>query len=256
MRRTVLVALSLTLVLAAFGLASAQSPGEKWFDFPADLPPDEYGNILIDRISTANNVKPVSFSHWKHRLRYTCRVCHFELGFEFKTNATEITEKLSGMGYYCGACHDGVTAFAHSESNCNKCHNGDLDYNSKKIKDVLNALPGGPYGNNIDWVKSYSRLKPAYSMFYSEQPLRFSRELSLEAELSNIPPAIFPHKPHVRELDCSNCHPQPFNIKKKTTEHFTMDYILDGQFCGACHMTVAFPVRDCAKCHKEIRTGG
>ena len=33
----------------------------------------------------------------------------------------------------------------------------------------------------------------------------------------------FLHEEHFAELDCSNCHPDVFNIKKKGTEAFTME---------------------------------
>ena len=50
----------------------------------------------------------------------------------------------------------------------------------------------------------------------------------------------------------TNCHPDVFNIKKKTTEHFEMRFILEGRFCGACHLTVAFPLNDCMRCHPAM----
>jgi len=28
-----------------------------------------------------------------------------------------------------------------------------------------------------------------------------------------------------------------------------MQYILETKFCGACHLTVAFPLDDCLRCH-------
>ena len=103
--------------------------------------PEEYGNIIIDRTSRNNNVKPVSFSHWLHRTKYTCRVCHFELGFEFNVNATDITEEDNKNGLFCGACHDGKIAFGHSAENCEKCHNGDISYGSEKFSELRSKLP-------------------------------------------------------------------------------------------------------------------
>ena len=64
---------------------------------------------------------------------------------------------------------------------------------------------------------------------------------------------MFPHWEHVQMLDCSNCHPEIFNLKKKTTKHFSMDNILKGKFCGACHLNVAFPMDPCKRCHPDIR---
>ena len=50
--------------------------------------------------------------------------------------------------------------------------------------------------------------------------MKFDKELLLEAEMSIIPPAIFPHKAHTAWLDCDNCHPDLFNIKKKGNAFF------------------------------------
>jgi c(7)-type cytochrome triheme protein len=84
------------------------------------------------------------------------------------------------------------------------------------------------------------------------EDISFDKELILESEWHNIPNAVFPHKAHTAWLDCNNCHPDPFNIKKKTTKHFEMRFILEGQFCGVCHMTVAFPMQDCKRCHPTV----
>lgn len=253
MRRLMLIIASLIVVMASTGLGLAETYNNPWWSFPKEVPPQDYGNVVIDRLSSVNNVKPVVFSHWRHRLKYTCRVCHFELGFEFKRNTTEITEKDSRMGYFCGACHNGSEVFDHTSDNCDKCHSGKRQYSSLDFKRVWNALPPAKYGNEIDWVRSARKLSREYSIFYSESPMKYKKKLVLEAELSNIPPVYFPHKSHVRELACSNCHPEPFNIRKKTTEHFTMEKILDGKFCGVCHMNVAFPMKDCKRCHPGIK---
>jgi c(7)-type cytochrome triheme protein len=67
-----------------------------------------------------------------------------------------------------------------------------------------------------------------------------------------IPPAVFPHKDHTVWLDCDNCHPDLFNIKKKGT-HFSMNELLNGNFCGVCHTKVAFPMDECKRCHPAMR---
>src|SRR5512141_286405 len=85
---------------------SAVAAEASWY-FPAPPPPEEFGNLLIDRASTKNKVLPVTFSHWSHRRRYTCQVCHSELEFGFKVNITPVTEAENRAGKYCGACHDG-----------------------------------------------------------------------------------------------------------------------------------------------------
>jgi c(7)-type cytochrome triheme protein len=248
------VALLLLSVLATALLAARTVGAEVLFEGLPALPiPPEYGNILMDRLSTKNRAKPVMFRHWTHRLRYTCRVCHFELEFEFKAGATPITERDNLVGGFCGACHDGNTAFDHGEDNCDRCHTGNVSRMQKKFDSIYKKLPHTRYGNRIDWVRAERITHPKYSLFSHEKPMGFEKELLLQAEMAIIPPAVFPHEQHTRVLDCSNCHPEIFNIKKKSTPHFSMDYILEKKFCGRCHYNVAFPLDDCKRCHPGMR---
>ncbi len=239
-------------------LGAALVTGAVWaqgrFPLPGLPPPDRYGTILMDRASTQAGVKPVVFVHWRHRARYSCRVCHFELEFALKTGATGITEEDNRHGMYCGACHDGKTAFAVTEEDsCARCHAGKIRSDRKAFQRFAEDLPQAPYGNRIDWVAAEGILKPRYALYTKEQPIQFQKKLVLQAEWLGIPPAVFPHGVHEVFLDCGNCHPEVFNIKKKTTKHFEMRYILQGEFCGACHLTVAFPLDDCRRCHPAMR---
>ena len=237
-----------TLVLVLNGTAFAQS-----WNIPPLPPPSEYGNILIDRLP-GKNEQPVIFSHWKHRVKYTCRVCHLELEFEMKVNTTEITEEKNKNGKFCGACHDGKIAFGHTPENCGKCHNGDITYGSAKFRD-LEAFPSSRYGNQVDWTAAVSKglIEPRQSLKdYKYTQDLFKKSLNMEPEWAKFPPAIFPHDVHNYWLDCANCHPSVFNIKKKTTEHFEMKYITKGKFCGLCHLSVAFPLNNCKRCHPDL----
>lgn len=228
-----------------------------YWDFPPTLPADEYGNILINRTSEKNGVKPATFSHWIHRRKHTCRVCHFELEFNMKANTTEITETANKSGRYCGTsgCHDGKIAFGHDKPNCEKCHNGNRAYGKEKFSE-LSSFPKTKFGNRINWVRALKKGLLAPLNYLTVQPpedITFGKTLMLEAEWQNIPPSIFPHKSHTQWLDCNNCHPDIFNIKKKTTKHFSMELNLKGEFCGVCHLTVAFPMNDCKRCHPDIK---
>ncbi len=226
-----------------------------YWRLPPLAAPKEYGNLLINRTSKTHGQKPVTFSHWSHRMQYACRVCHFELPFEMQVNATEITEEANRKGEFCGACHNGKTAFGHTDKNCKKCHNGDRSYGKKKFK-KLAKFPKSKFGNKINWVKAVKqgRINPKLSILdESYTPMPYNKLLKLEAEWSMIPDAFFPHEAHNRWLDCSNCHPDIFNIKKKTTKHFAMKYILEGRFCGVCHIDVAFPIDDCRRCHPDMK---
>lgn len=242
------------LLLAVLSLAGTAG-GTDFFNLPAPPPPDQYGNILIDRISTKNGVKPVSFSHRIHRMRYTCRVCHAELEFNMKTGSTEISESSSRSGRFCGACHNGKIAFKHN-GNCDRCHNGDREAGEDKFA-ALERLPFPRtfFGDGINWVEAVKqgKITPLNHLKVKSTSIPFEKTLLLEAEWSIIPPVIFPHKEHTAWIDCDGCHPDPFNIKRKTTPHFSMSAIMRGEFCGACHLNVAFPMNDCKRCHPGMK---
>ncbi|HAR46076.1 MAG TPA: hypothetical protein DCS42_16525 [Nitrospiraceae bacterium] len=242
-------------IIVSLGLLVGAVTAWAFWDLPVHPPAKEFGNFLINRTSEKNNVKPATFSHWVHRQKHTCRVCHFELDFSLKVNTTEITEAANKAGRFCGApgCHDGKTVFGHEKPHCEKCHNGDINYSKGKFP-ALKNFPKTKYGNEIDWVKALAQglIKPKNELTLPPADMSFEKMLSLEAEWSNIPPAVFPHKEHIAWLDCNNCHPDVFNIKKKTTKHFEMVRILKGEFCGACHLNVAFPMDDCKRCHPKM----
>ena len=242
--RSIWTAAMLTAAVAAAGV----------FDLPKPAPPDRYGTVLIDRAASSGRSKAVAFSHWRHRARFSCRVCHFELGFEMTTDATDITEEDNRNGLFCGACHDGETAFTVTDdASCARCHTGKIVKDKKAFQAFAEDLPDAPFGNEIDWVAARKTLSPRYALLGDDRPMDFDKDLELQANWFNIPPAVFSHRVHAEVLDCANCHPDVFNIKKKTTKHFEMRFILDGKFCGACHLTVAFPLDDCMRCHPGMR---
>jgi len=188
MRRAAVLAL---LIASAVG-------ADQRFKLPPLAPPELYGNMLIWRTTANASVKPVMFSHWSHRLRYTCRVCHLELDFAFKRNTTEITEAANRAGSYCGACHNGKIAFAHTAENCDKCHTGNVATSADIRK--LDDLPWAPYGNGVNWSAAIAAgtIKPAASLAPGYKPIALDTTLNLEAEWNFVPPAVFPHKEHVR----------------------------------------------------------
>jgi len=82
----------------------------------------EYGDVVLNRYSEAAGVRPVIFPHWFHRIRFRCKVCHHELGFEMRAGANDVTMKSLSQGEFCGMCHDGSVAWALE--NCDLCHSG------------------------------------------------------------------------------------------------------------------------------------
>jgi c(7)-type cytochrome triheme protein len=118
-------------------------------------------------------------------------------------------------------------------------------------------LPMAAFGNGIDWAKALKSgfVKPIKSVLTKRYDTQFPDKLRAPLKLGTTSPrsdVSFSHEEHFAELDCSSCHPYIFNIKKKGTETFSMDKNIYGNFCGACHMYVAFPMNDCKRCHPQM----
>ena len=82
----------------------------------------EYADVVLNRMAEAAGMRPVVFPHWFHRIRFRCKVCHAELGFKMRAGANQIQMTDIIDGRFCGACHDGETAW--SVENCDLCHSG------------------------------------------------------------------------------------------------------------------------------------
>lgn len=259
MFRHSVVRLAIHLAVFMLFLPLPAFPSHGDLQLPALPAPEEYGDVLIDRFSGKNKVMPVVFSHWVHRPNYTCRVCHVELGFSMKSSDTGIDCGGGKMtGKYCTVCHDNKTAFGpkgQNEDNCSRCHNANASPSRKKFAELKQKLPAAKFGDGIDWAKALTNglIKPKKSLSKDFTPMTLDRTLTLEAEMSGIPPAVFPHKIHAEWLDCVICHPDIFNIKKKTTKHFSMARILNNEFCGVCHLRIAFPMDECKRCHPSMK---
>jgi len=82
----------------------------------------EYADVVLNRNSEKEGVRPVIYPHWFHRIRFQCRVCHSEMGFEMRVGANNVTMEGIIDGKFCGACHNGEIAW--SVDNCDLCHSG------------------------------------------------------------------------------------------------------------------------------------
>ena len=82
----------------------------------------EYGDVVINNYADAAGIRPAVFPHWFHRIRFRCKVCHADLGFQFKAGGNKITMAKIIDGQFCGACHNGEIAW--SVENCSMCHSG------------------------------------------------------------------------------------------------------------------------------------
>jgi len=143
--------LSLTLV-----------PGFSFANSMLKLPflpsPENYGDVLMEKAVREKDVAPVAFSHLIHRVKYTCRVCHYELEFSMKSNDTPIICDNGKMrGTYCAACHNGKVAFGAEDKdgeNCSMCHARKAASSWKKFLELREKLPKSKFGNEIDWSKA------------------------------------------------------------------------------------------------------
>lgn len=81
-----------------------------------------YADIVFNRNAEAEGMRPVIFSHWFHRIRFRCKVCHHELGFVMRAGANDIAMSDIIDGKYCGICHNNEIAWG--VENCDMCHSG------------------------------------------------------------------------------------------------------------------------------------
>ena len=82
----------------------------------------EYADVVLNRNSEKNGMRPVVFPHWFHRIRFTCKVCHHELGFKMRAGSNDVKMDDLIDGKFCGACHNGDIAW--SVEKCDLCHSG------------------------------------------------------------------------------------------------------------------------------------
>ncbi|MFQ5693863.1 MAG: c(7)-type cytochrome triheme domain-containing protein, partial [Nitrospinota bacterium] len=130
-------------------------------------------------------------------------------------------------------------------------------------KDVYRALMTGLQGTPMpDFGEVFEEKEMAWAVVYYVLSLgekkrgvgfgvkgdvRFHREPGGPG----IPPATFPHWVHRIRFKCSACHPALFEMKAGANK-VSMDAILKGKFCGACHNgKVAWisSFETCTRCH-------
>ena len=101
----------------------------------------EYGDVVMNNYSNAANMRPVVFPHWFHRVRFSCKACHADLGIKFKAGGNEINMVKIIDGQFCGACHNGAVAW--SVENCDLCHSAKPGTPTQLHESTINLL-GGP----------------------------------------------------------------------------------------------------------------
>ncbi len=115
----------------------------------------------------------------------------------------------------------------------------------------LEYLPTDRYGF-VDWARAMreGKITPKDSLLGGPPPSppSFNKDVLIKSKLKFMPDVVFPHSAHNAWFNCAPCHPKMFK-KKAGASKISMLGIWGGQFCGRCHDKVAFPIRNCFKCH-------
>ncbi|GMR05060.1 MAG: hypothetical protein BMS9Abin23_0990 [Thermodesulfobacteriota bacterium] len=115
----------------------------------------------------------------------------------------------------------------------------------------LKFLPKDRYGF-VDWTKAVREgsIAPKDTLMgvAEEKGASFDADIIIKSKLDFMPDVLFPHSVHNDWLKCSVCHPKIFLARAGATP-ISMIGIWKGKFCGRCHDKVAFPIRNCFKCH-------
>jgi c(7)-type cytochrome triheme protein len=106
------------------------------------LPPAkaEYGDVVLNKRAEKAGMRPVVFPHWFHRIRFRCRVCHTEVGFEIRAGSNNILMVDIIEGRFCGRCHNNKIAWG--PQNCPICHSGLPGLKSGVRGDTKTGGPG------------------------------------------------------------------------------------------------------------------
>lgn len=129
----------------------------------------------------------------------------------------------------------------------------------KRLQHYDQAVADLPLDTNgfPDWMRALreAKIKPWAGM----KPDASMNILDLDIVMKKtkeMPFVRFSHYAHTLWLDCSNCHPTPFEQKTGSTS-ITMDDIFRGKYCGMCHDRVAFiTFFSCQRCHSVPQPDG
>jgi len=264
MKRTVFAVTAAVLLAAPAPIHAEQAAGKRRRPLP-----HEFGRVVLDGEATKAGAPPVVFDHWLHRARFTCRLCHVDLAFAMTANGTQVKAADNVAGHYCGACHDGRrsmfgrTVFESCKAGgprplagtCLRCHSLGQDVKPQvEFAAFTRALPRGRFGNGVDWemAERTGLVRPVdylEGVSVPRRPLVAQKDFALSAKVQGMPEIIFSHVKHTAWNGCELCHPDVFPAVKRGGIGYTMTEIFAGKYCGVCHVSVAFPMQDCQRCH-------
>lgn len=250
---------------AARALLLALGAAALGWDFPA---PHSYGRVVLDNFASRAKAPPVAFDHFRHRARYTCRLCHVDVGFAMQAGQTRVSAATNRAGYHCGACHDGARTFAGkpifaacSEEQpvpqvgaCRRCHVEGAKGLAQQYAAFSAELPKRPAGGHVDWevAEANGRIRPldaVEGVSIPRPPLKMDKEVALAARSAWMADVLFSHKKHAIWNGCEVCHPALYPAARQGSARATMLQISSGESCGVCHDKVAFPLAECQRCH-------
>jgi len=232
----------------------------------------EYGRVLITTSYASPRLPAVQFEHWLHRAKFTCRLCHVDIGFAMRANGTGIRAEDIMKGFYCGVCHNGKmdhgdrkvfdgceTAYTQEsmEGRCKRCHSvGEKPKAEYDFYKFVTDFPKERFGNGINWeqAEATGRIRPVdyvEGVSFKRKTMEVPKDLDLGTKIQGMPDIIFSHKKHTVWNGCEGCHPEIFAGIKKGTTKYSMLENFEGKYCGQCHLNVAFPMIDCQRCHTK-----
>jgi c(7)-type cytochrome triheme protein len=228
------------------------------------------GRVVLDSGSSRLGMPAVTFDHWNHRVLYTCRVCHVDLGFAMRAGETAITAQTNEDGAHCGACHDGRRlhegrpVFAACSGwprpdparGCTRCHTGRGAGRPAAYEQFRRTMPID-VGSDVDWVAAsrQGRIGPAdvlEGVTPNRATMRIDRNVEIRSVGTWMNDVTFSHKRHVGWIACELCHPDVFPLGRRGVVRYRMDEMRAGRSCGACHGSVAFPLSTCQRCHGRV----
>jgi c(7)-type cytochrome triheme protein len=253
------VAAVIGLLVAIAGTAPAQT-----------VAPADYGKVVMNSGgSQKESLAPVVFDHWLHRAKYTCRLCHIDIGFTMKAGTTGVKAADNASGLYCGVCHNGkmqsggktifaaCTADKSDKARCERCHSQgktvkrDYDFATFTAK-----FPKSKLGNGVNWEKAAEdgMIQPVdfvEGVSIKKAAQAIQQDFTIQPKSAGVKEILFSHKKHSIWNGCESCHPSIFIGGKRGSTTYSMKEINAGKFCGTCHLAVAFPVAECDRCHSK-----
>ncbi len=231
---------------------------------------ENYGTVVINNYSKHSGMEAVVFDHWLHRAKFTCRLCHIDIGFTMEGGATAISAADNMNGYYCGSCHDGRRVFEGREifascageytpeegKRCARCHStGKTEARLYDFQTFTRKLPR-VFGKLIDWEKAEKEgliklVDYLEGISSKRSSLEAQKDFTIMVRSMRWADVTFSHEKHIVWNGCEVCHPLIYPSSKQGTLQYSMADIMDGQSCGVCHVSVAFSVWLCRKCHTE-----